>query len=240
MPVTSVSDAAVGLLLSGGLDSSILLAHLLESGRRVQPFYVQSGLYWQRDELWALRAYLITIETPQLDSLIVFDMPLADLYGYHWSITGRDVPGAETPDSAVYLPGRNALLTIKPALWCAMHGVDELALAVLASNPFSDATAEFFRDFERAIDLATNSRVRLTRPFAGMKKPEVMQLGRGLPLALTFSCIAPVGGLHCGRCNKCAERQQAFNSIGEDPTTYANQNAAKEGEQGGAMKTGRH
>lgn len=53
MAAIPVSDAAVGLLVSGGLDSSILLAHLLESGRRVQPFYVQSGQYWQRDELWA-------------------------------------------------------------------------------------------------------------------------------------------------------------------------------------------
>jgi 7-cyano-7-deazaguanine synthase len=227
MAVTSVSDAAVGLLLSGGLDSSILLAHLLESGRHVQPFYVQSGLYWQRDELWALRAYLITIDSPQLDPLAVLDMPLADLYGYHWSVTGRDVPDADTPDRAVYLPGRNALLTIKPALWCAMHGIDELALAVLASNPFSDATVEFFRDFERAIDQATNSRVRLTRPFAGLKKREVMELGRGLPLQLTFSCIAPVRGLHCGRCNKCAERRQAFGYLGNDPTTYANENATK-------------
>lgn len=65
MAATSASDAAVGLLVSGGLDSCILLAHLLESGRRVQPFYVQSGLHWQRDELWALRAFLITLDSPR-------------------------------------------------------------------------------------------------------------------------------------------------------------------------------
>ena len=64
MAVTPDNDAAIGLLLSGGLDSSILLAHLLESGRHVQPFYVQSGLHWQRDEFWALRAFLITIDSP--------------------------------------------------------------------------------------------------------------------------------------------------------------------------------
>ena len=31
----------IGLLLSGGLDSSILLGHLLAHGRRVQPFYIR-------------------------------------------------------------------------------------------------------------------------------------------------------------------------------------------------------
>jgi len=114
------------------------------------------------------------------------------------------------------------LLTIKPSLWCAMHGIDELALAVLASNPFSDATDEFFRDFQNALERATGSRVRLTRPFACRGKKDVMEFGRGLPLELTFSCIAPVGGQHCGQCNKCAERQQAFDSVGvDDPTRYA-------------------
>ena len=41
-----------------------------------------------------------------------------------------------------------------------------------------------------------------------------MALGRGLPLELTFSCISPLRGLHCGHCNKCAERQAAFRDAG--------------------------
>ena len=80
----------------------------------------------------------------------VFDLPLADLYGDNWSIAGRDVPDAESPDEAVYLPGRNALLCIKPVLWCGMHGIGRLALATLAGNPFSDASDEFFHRFEAA------------------------------------------------------------------------------------------
>jgi 7-cyano-7-deazaguanine synthase len=54
-----------------------------------------------------------------------------------------------------------------------------------------------------------------------MTKRQVMQLGRELPLELTFSCIAPVGELHCGRCNKCAERQAAFHEAAiVDRTIY--------------------
>jgi 7-cyano-7-deazaguanine synthase len=49
-----------------------------------------------------------------------------------------------------------------------------------------------------------------------------MALGRDMPLELTFSCLAPVAGLHCGRCNKCAERQAAFRDAGiDDRTEYA-------------------
>ena len=51
MTATSSNDGTVGLLLSGGLDSSILLGHLLGKGRRVQPFYVRSHLLWEEAEL---------------------------------------------------------------------------------------------------------------------------------------------------------------------------------------------
>ena len=148
-------------------------------------------------------------------------MPLKDLYGRHWSTDGLAVPDAHSPDDAVYLPGRNALLIIKASIWCRLNGVDQLALAVLGSNPFSDATPEFFTDFESALDRATGGRVQVVRPFAQIDKQQVMQLGCNLPLELTFSCIAPVNGLHCGQCNKCAERQKAFKLVDRpDPTIY--------------------
>jgi len=218
---TATTPSTIGLLVSGGLDSCILLAHLLDSGRRVQPFYVQSGLCWQRDELWALRAFLIAVDCDRLDPLVVFDLPLGDLYGPHWSTTGRGTPGAQSPDDAGYLPGRNILLTAKPAVWCQMHGIEELALALLQSNPFGDATDAFFDLYESALQRAGGCRVQLSRPFDKMSKPEVLKLGRQMPLELTFSCIAPAAGRHCGRCNKCAERQNAFQSAGiPDPTHY--------------------
>jgi 7-cyano-7-deazaguanine synthase len=212
----------VGLLLSGGLDSSILASHLLNQGRSVQPFYVRSHLVWETTELEATERFLHAIATPSLNPLILLDLPIDDVYGPHWATTGRGVPGGSTADSAVYLPGRNVLLTVKAAVWCQLHGIEELALATLVGNPFADATAEFFERFEAVLGLALGHPLRLLRPFASLNKWQVMQLGRGLPLELTFSCIAPVGNLHCGRCNKCAERQRAFaQAETDDPTPYA-------------------
>jgi 7-cyano-7-deazaguanine synthase len=220
MQATSAAST-IGVLASGGLDSCVLVAHLLRQGHDVRPFYVRCGLLWEREELSALRAFLQAVAGPGLGELVVFDLPLADLYGAHWSIDGRGVPGAKSPDSAVYLPGRNALICIKPALWCGMHGIGRLALATLSGNPFPDATDGFFRDFEALLERATGSRVSLLQPFATMKKEEVVLLGKGLPLELTFSCIDPCEGHHCGCCNKCAERQRAFRALGiDDPTRY--------------------
>jgi 7-cyano-7-deazaguanine synthase len=225
-PMTPANPDTIGLLLSGGLDSAILLGHLLGRGERVQPFYVRSHLLWESKELWAARRFLSALASPWLRELVVFDQPLEDLYEEHWSLTGRGVPDAATPDSAVYLPGRNALLLIKPALWCRLHGIGQLALGVLGSNPFSDATPEFFDEFQSALERATDAPLRFLRPFAQFDKRQVMELGRGLPLELTFSCIAPSGGLHCGQCNKCAERMAAFRDAAiEDRTRYASQTA---------------
>jgi 7-cyano-7-deazaguanine synthase len=96
-----------------------------------------------------------------------------------------------------------------------------LALAVLASDPFADATDAFFDHYAAVLSQAMSQNVRIVRPFAGMEKRQVLELGRDMPLKLTFSCIAPVHGLHCGRCNKCAERQRVFSQSGrKDPTTY--------------------
>ena len=92
---SSASPDRTGLLVSGGLDSGILLGHFLERGRTVQPFYVRSGLFWEDVELAALRSLLERLAGPRLMPLVVFDMPMADVYRNHWSVTGRSVPDAE-------------------------------------------------------------------------------------------------------------------------------------------------
>lgn len=211
----------LGVLLSGGLDSCILVAHLLDQGHPVQPFYIRTDLCWQHEEMTAVRRFLAAIARPALCELVVLDLPIRDLYQDHWSVSGKDPPDAESPDEAVFLPGRNALLLLKAAIWCQMRGIASLAMAPLGTSPFADAQDGFFNDFQAALNCGDLTSVQLLRPFDGMTKQQVMELGRTYPLELSFSCIAPREGLHCGQCNKCAERQAAFAAIGEpDRTTY--------------------
>ena len=211
----------IGVLASGGLDSCILIGDLLRQGRRVQPFYIRTGLYWQSVELPSLERFLSAVATNNLAKLVVLDLPLADLYTNHWSLTGSNTPASDSPDEAVFLPGRNALLIVKAAVWCQLNNVGELALAPLGTSPFDDASAAFLHDFQSALNRGSQRVVNLLRPFGQMNKRQVMALSHNLPLELTFSCIRPVNHLHCGRCNKCAERQAAFADAGmEDRTRY--------------------
>lgn len=215
-------NSTVGLLLSGGLDSCILLGHFLKTGRYVQPFYIRCGLFWETDELRTAQTYLSALEQPRLSPLVILVLPLSDVYQKHWSVTGQDVPAWDSPDQAVFLPGRNALLAIKAAIWCQLHQIRELALAVLNSNPFPDATPQFFEELESVLVTALGTEFQLLRPFGQLNKQQVMELGSDFPLELTFSCIAPIGGRHCGKCNKCVERQRAFKLVSKpDRTEYA-------------------
>ena len=211
-----------GLLLSGGIDSAVLLGQLLARGWQVVPFYVRTGCVWQSSELTSSSGSWPSWSNRLLRELVVLDMPLDDLYGDHWSLSGDDVPDEHTPDEAVYLPGHNPLMLIKPAVWCRMHEIPHLTLATLSNNPFSDATPVFFARFEEMLHEAMGGRVQIARPFEQLTKNQVLEMGRHLPLELTFSCLAPVDGLHCGHCNKCAERRRAFLEVGmNDPTEYA-------------------
>ncbi len=174
----------IGVLASGGLDSAILISHLLDKGERVQPFYIRSNLFWEGAELAGLQAYRAAVATGNLLSLVELQLPLDDLYSGHWSISGNRTPDATTPDEAVYLPGRNLLLIIKAALWCQLHGIDRLALGVLASNPFEDATPEFFSAVERVLSRIGQPPLRLELPFAKLHKRDVMEIGPRLSVRI--------------------------------------------------------
>jgi len=220
-----VDDRPVAVLMSGGVESSALCGEMVRSGRFVHPLYIRCGLRWERAELAGARAFLKAIASDRLAPLVVLDEPIRDVYGPHWSTDeGEEVPGAETPDEAVYLPGRNLLLTVKAAIWCRLRDIPELALGSLGSNPFPDAAPEFFEGLEAVLGRALSGTPRLTRPFSQSHKADVVARCAGLPLHLSLSCIHPIDGRHCGVCNKCAERRKGFLDAGvPDRTRYAKQ-----------------
>ena len=219
-PPSATSPLAV--LVSGGLDSAVLLAEAVRSYPAVHPLYIQTGLFWEPVERLYLERFFAAIPAPSLKPLVVLDEPVRDLYGgNHWYLTGRDVPAAGTPNVNVFLPGRNVLLLAKSLLWCHLRGVPELAMAPLAANPFPDATPVFFDAFTAAVNRSVGGTVRVIRPYAHLHKNEVLARTTGMPLEHTFSCIKPIANLHCGVCSKCHERNQAFREAGlPDPTRY--------------------
>ncbi|RBP52868.1 7-cyano-7-deazaguanine synthase [Arenicella xantha] len=220
MDNSAVTDVAV--LVSGGLDSSVLAVHLSDSNYHVYPIYIQHGLYWEATERDHLTRFLCAVARPNIAELKILELPVTDMYESHWSVSGNNVPDENTQDDAVFLPGRNLLLLAKASVWCSLTGIRTIALAPLSGNPFADNSNAFYRAIEQSIQISSGQNMDIIRPFSNMSKDQVLQLGGKLPLHLTFSCIRPHKGLHCGRCNKCAERKLAYHRLGiEDATPYA-------------------
>ena len=215
--------ADLAVLLSGGLDSAVLVAHAARAGE-VQPIYVSAGLAWEREERALVERLL---QSPPYASgvlpLVALAADVADIYpATHWARRGAP-PAYDTPDEDVYLPGRNVLLLSKAGIFCALRSIPRIAIGPLAGNPFPDATPEFLASMAQALSSGLAHRLAIEAPFSAMHKEDVIALGAslGVPFELTMSCMKPAGGRHCGLCSKCRERRDGFSAAGvRDPTEY--------------------
>jgi 7-cyano-7-deazaguanine synthase len=220
------------VLVSGGLDSVVLAASEAQHDV-VQPVYVRSGLAWEPIEKAFLDRFLAEYRPPHpFLPLVHLELPIGDVYPQtHWAIRGAP-PAADTPDEDVYLVGRNITLLSKAGIYCAVAGLDRIAMGQLRGNPFPDATPAFFSAMARALSLGLDHPLEVTFPFLSKNKADVIRLGAALdvPFELTLSCMNPKDSRHCGACSKCRERRDAFIASGvEDRTVYTHQPAQVRG-----------
>jgi 7-cyano-7-deazaguanine synthase len=217
------------VLLSGGLDSAVLLA---DEARRdvVQPVYISVGLAWEGAERDAVRHFLAGgFRHPNLRPLALLSVDMTDVYpAAHWAREGV-APAYDTPDEDVYIPGRNIVLLGKAGVFCATAGCDRLVIGTLAGNPFPDATPAFRDAMATALSLGLAHRLTIDAPYARTSKATVIARGHelGVRLELTLSCMnarqhGDAFPRHCGICSKCRERREAFMAANvEDGTDYA-------------------
>ena len=207
-------------MLSGGLDSCVLIATLAEEYEDVYPLYVRKGLVWEEAELYWACQFMAMLESRNIHPVKEVELPIKDVYNSHWSTTGDHTPDHRSDDREVYLPGRNLLLLAKGSIFCALNEIPAIALGPLKGNPFPDSTPQFFEKFREMASLALSYQLAILTPLSHLSKPEVIQLGKHFPLHLSFSCISPAGVDHCGACNKCQERRQSFKLAGIDDKTF--------------------
>ena len=214
------------VLLSGGLDSAVLLAdEASQQADPVQPIYIGAGLAWEAAERATLARLLASPPLGgRVKPLASLSVDMRDVYAAtHWAVTGQ-APAYHTPDEDVYLPGRNIILLAKAAVLCAAAGISRMLIGTLDHNPFPDATPAFRASIAQTLSLGLAHALQIDAPYAKSSKADVIRKGiaLGVPLELTLSCMKPAGDDHCGTCSKCRERHDAFLEAGvADPTRYA-------------------
>lgn len=209
---------------SGGMDSTVLLYHLIATGNAVRALSVNYGQRHDRE----LKNAAEICATLGVEHRIADLRSLVGLLGGS-SLTSADiaVPDghyAEESMKATVVPNRNMILLSIAAGWAIAVKADGVAYAAHSGDHaiYPDCRPEFADAVASAIRLADWHKVELMRPFVTFSKADIVRRGAelGVPLARTWSCYK--GGVHhCGRCGTCIERREAFYLAGiEDPTSY--------------------
>jgi len=212
------------LIHSGGIDSTVLLGHLLAEGREVYALSIDYGQRHRRE----LEAARQICEHYGVKHQVADLRALAPLFGAN-ALTDSHVAVPEghyeeASMKATVVPNRNMLLIAVAASWAMSLKASSVAYGAHGGDHaiYPDCRPVFADALDKAIRLADWHEVCLERTFVGMDKTSIVQRGVELrvPLELTWSCY--VGGAkHCGKCGTCVERKEAFVRAGvKDPTDY--------------------
>lgn len=212
------------VLLSGGLDSSVLTYALARSKRAVKALTV---LYGQRHAK-ELESATVIAHGLGVEHRIVDLTGIRSILGASALLNGGTaIPEGHYEDESMrvtVVPNRNMLLLSIAAAWSVASGLDGVAYAAHAGDHaiYPDCRPAFAEAMEAALSLCDYRPQTLARPFVGLTKGDIVQLGSklGVPFENTWSCYKG-GARHCGRCGTCTERIEAFKRAGvPDPTVY--------------------
>jgi 7-cyano-7-deazaguanine synthase len=221
------------LLVSGGLDSTTLLALATEEGYSINALTFRYG---QRHSVEIERARRIA-EHYRVARHVVAEI---DLRMFGGSALTADTPvpkhrplGASARDiPATYVPARNTIFLSFALAWAEVLGVSDIFIGVNAIDysGYPDCRPEYIRAFETMANLATRAgveattRVRILTPLIELGKRQIIELGRslGVDYAMTTSCYDPASdGRACGSCDACQLRKKGFAEAGvPDPAAY--------------------
>lgn len=220
----SFSRPAV-VLLSGGLDSTTVMALAREKGFAVHALSFDYGQR-HRHELDLARE-IARINGVAGHVVVNFDLRA---FGGSALTSSMEVPkdrNLDVPDAPIpvtYVPARNTIFLSFALGWAEVLGARDIFIGVnaLDYSGYPDCRPEFLRSFEAMARLATRSGVEgapvaLHAPLLHMTKAEIIREGArlGVDYGLTTSCYDPgEDGRPCTRCDACLLRARGFREVG--------------------------
>lgn len=211
------------ILLSGGIDSTVVLALALEAKRSVTALSFDYGQRHRKELEHAkqiARYFKVDHRIIKIDPAIFAKTSL---------VGSMDVPKdrnletiANSGIPSTYVPARNTLFLAYAIGQAEIFEAQEIYAGpnLLDRNPYPDCRPEYYEAFQRVIDLATKQAVegrapKLITPLIDLDKASIVQEGKRLhvPFEMTFSCYSPtVRGEPCKRCDACLIREEALSN----------------------------
>lgn len=217
------------VLLSGGMDSTVVLAEMRHAGFEC---HALSFDYGQRHRVELERA----AEVARMLGAASHRTARIDLRAFGASALTADIAVPKDRDVAqahgipvTYVPARNTIFLAHALAMAESAGARDIAIGVNAIDysGYPDCRPEFVEAFERLANLATRAGVeaaarserwmRVHVPLLRMGKADIVRRGRalGVDLSRTISCYDPTpAGMPCGRCDACQLRERGFREAG--------------------------
>ncbi|HHH89254.1 MAG TPA: 7-cyano-7-deazaguanine synthase QueC [Aliiroseovarius sp.] len=216
------------VLVSGGLDSSTVLALAKEQGYACHALSFDYGQR-HRCELAAARQVAATLgavahKTIRLD--------LGSIGGSALTDPAIAVPRTASEGIPVtYVPARNTVFLSLALAWAEVLEAGHIFIGVNAVDysGYPDCRPEYIEAYERMANLATRAavegrRLHIETPLIDLSKAEIIREGArlGVDYSMTVSCYDPdETGRACGACDACRLRAAGFAAAGlPDPTRY--------------------
>ena len=215
------------VLVSGGMDSAVVLALARERGLDCHALTVGYG---QRHSAELAAA----AELAQVQGAVEHKLVVVDLRSIGGSALTADIAVPEQAGEGIpvtYVPARNTIMLSVALGWAEVLGALEIHCGVNAVDysGYPDCRPEFIAAFESLARLATKAGVEgrplsVRAPLMRMSKADIAREGvrLGVDFSRTVSCYqADAQGRACGRCDACRLRAQGFAEAGMvDPTRY--------------------
>lgn len=209
------------ILLSGGLDSAVVLA-LAQTNQR--ECFALSFDYQQkhRQELEAAKAvaayYGVSHQTISIDPTPFTSSSL---------VSSLTVPKAKQSQEIIdkgisntYVPGRNTLFLAYAMSMCEALDLQEIHFGPSQADGacYPDCRSDYLQAVQQVFNRANEQGlkghpIRLVTPLIDLNKQEIVKLGLQMqvPLELTWSCYSPTKDqVPCKECLACLLREEAF------------------------------
>jgi 7-cyano-7-deazaguanine synthase len=190
------------MLVSGGLDSTVMSLLGQEEGLDLYPLFVDYGqravdAEWKACQTVAKRHKL---PTPKRMDLAGFGKRVAS------GITSRKLDVV----AKAFLPGRNLLLLLAGSSYAASIGAHEVAIGLLDETKrlFEDQSRDFLGRAESLLRTATAVPITVRAPLISLSKRDVLELAKRRNVRGTYSCHAGTTP-PCRKCLSCRERLNA-------------------------------
>lgn len=234
--MTLTGRAAV-LLLSGGLDSTTVLAVARDQGYDVHAMTFRYGQRHEREIEAARRVAALG----GVREHVVVDIDLRTFGGSALTAdiaVPKDRAVAEMATHGIpvtYVPARNTIFLSFALAWADVLEAGDIFIGVnsLDYSGYPDCRPEYIEAYQRMANLATRGGVEGTHPITirtpliDLTKAQIIQLGLrlGVDYSLTLSCYDPgPNGEACGHCDACLLRLKGFAEAGAtDPAPYVGQ-----------------